>query len=215
MEFLMHSALGASEAMAGPAARRRRRSVAGRWARVSISLCLSFSSLVGNLHSQTQNNLLEYQVKAAFLLNFIKFVEWPATAFPSPDTPITICVVGVDPFGPILDRMVEGESVNSRAVRTRRSVPEANPQGCHVAFVSRYERRGMAQIASHLGSSSVLTVSELPGFTALGGMIEFVMEEEKIGFYINAAMAEAAGLKLSSRLLRAAREVRGSGGIRQ
>jgi hypothetical protein len=73
----------------------------------------------------------------------------------------------------------------------------------------------MAQIASHLGSSSVLTVSELPGFTALGGMIEFVMEEEKIGFYINAAMAEAAGLKLSSRLLRAAREVRGSGGIRQ
>ena len=168
----------------------------------------------GNLHAQTHDNALEYEAKAAFLLNFAKFVEWPAVAFPAPDTPITICVLGVDPFGPILDRMVEGQSVNNRAVRARRSVPEANPRGCHIAFISRYERQGMAQIVSALGSSSVLTVSELPGFTAVGGMIEFVIEEEQVGFYVNAARAEAAGLKLSSRLLRVAKEVRGSGGIR-
>ena len=204
-----------ADALTGPLAGRGRRRVVARpvsaW--VSYLLWLSVSSLVGNLHSQAQDNLLEYQAKAEFLLNFAKFVEWPATAFPAPDTPITICILGVDPFGPILDRMVEGQSVNSRAVKTRRTVPEANPRGCHIAFISRYERQGMAEIASALGSS-VLTVSELPGFTTMGGMIEFVSEEEQVGFYVNAARAEAAGLKLSSRLLRVAKGVRGSGGTR-
>jgi hypothetical protein len=152
---------------------------------------------------------LEYQVKAAYLLNFTKFVEWPATAFSAPDTPITICVLGEDPFGPALDRIVEGESVNGRAVRARRSVPEANPQGCHVVFISRSERTAIAQIVSDLRGSRVLTVSEVPGFAGAGGMIDFIIEEGKVRFYINAAAAQAAGLTLSSRLLRVASAIRG------
>ncbi|MBI3935276.1 MAG: YfiR family protein [Acidobacteria bacterium] len=148
-------------------------------------------------------------MKAAFLLNFTKFVEWPSAAFPAPDTPITICVLGEDPFGPILDRTVAGESVNGRAVRARRSVPEANPQGCHVAFISRSERGNIAQINSDLRGSRALTVSEVPGFADAGGMIEFVIEGGKVRFYINAAAAEAAGLKLSSRLLRVATAIKG------
>jgi len=142
-------------------------------------------------------------------MNFTKFVEWPASSFSAPDAPITICILGDDPFGPALDRMVESENVNGRPIGTRRSVPEADPQGCHVMFISRSERTGMEQIVSRLRNSSVLTVSEVPGFVDAGGMIEFVIEEGKVRFHINVAAAQAAGLTLSARLVRVATSVRG------
>jgi len=177
---------------------------------VALVLLLAGLGFAPQLHAQAQPTAsLEYQVKAAFLLNFTKFVEWPAAAFPASNTPITICVLGADPFGPTLDRIVEGENVSGRAIRVRRSVPEANPQGCHVAFISRSERTGIAQIVSSLRGSNVLTVSELPGFADAGGMIEFILEEGKVRFYINSAAGQAAGLTLSSRLLRVARAIRG------
>jgi hypothetical protein len=152
---------------------------------------------------------LEYQVKAAYLMNFTKFVEWPAAAFSAADAPIVICVLGDDPFGPTLDRMVEGQNVNGRPIQTRRSVPEANPQGCHVTFVSRSERSGIAQIVSTLRNSSVLTVSDVPDFADAGGMIEFVIEDGNVRFHINPAAARAAGLTVSSRLLSVASSIRG------
>ena len=175
----------------------------------ALFLLLTALCLPSPLRAQQSAASLEYQVKAAYLMNFPKFVEWPASAFFAPDSPITICVLGNDPFGPALDRMVENERVNGRGIRVRRSVPEANPQGCHVAFISRSEREGMAQVNSRLRMSSVLTVSEVPGFADAGGMIEFVIEDGKVRFYINAAAAQSAGLTVSSRLLRVASAIRG------
>ena len=176
-----------------------------------MALCLAGLCLAPALPAQAQNaRSLESQVKAAFLLNFTKFVEWPPAAFSAPDSPIRICVTGEDPFGPTLDRTLEGESVKNRRVEAARLSPESNLRNCHVLFISRSERESNAQIISDLRGSSVLTVSEAPGFADRGGMIEFVIEEGKVRFYINAAVAEAAGLKLSSRLLRVASAVNGA-----
>lgn len=162
------------------------------------------------LHAQGPSAAsLEYQVKAAFLLNFSRYVEWPAATFPSPDAPITICILGQDPFGPILDQLVQGERANNRPIRVQRSVPEASPQGCHIAFIGLSERTAIAEDISGLRGSRVLTVSEVPGFADAGGMIEFILVEGKVRFYINSAAAQAAGLTLSSRLLRVATQIRG------
>jgi len=161
------------------------------------------------LQAQTARSL-EYQVKAAFLLNFTKFVEWPVSAFADAGSPVRICVTGEDPFGPTLDRTLEGESVNGRRVEAARLSPDGNLRNCHVLFISRSERESIPQIISDLRGSNVLTVSEAPGFADRGGVIEFVIEEGKVRFYINASAAEAAGLKLSSRLLRVASAVKGA-----
>lgn len=220
MEVLTHSAVGTSTAygahgaygMTGPVLRRGRRRAIARWAPawLALSLWLSLLPVASELNAQAPDNLLEYQVKAAFLLNFAKFVEWPAAAFRAFDAPVTICVAGDDPFGAILDRTVEGELVNNRAVKAQRLLPDGDLRSCHILFISRSERERFAEIVSRLRGSSVLTVSELPGFVDAGGMIEFIVEEGKARFYINAATAAAGGLRLSSRLLRVAKEVRGS-----
>jgi len=178
----------------------------------ALSLWLAVCPVVCELYAQTQASPLEYQVKAAFLLNFTKFVEWPPDAFPDATSPINICVIGEDPFGTILDRTIEGEKVKRHGVTARRLLADWDLRSCHILFISRSERERFAQIVSRLRSSSVLTVSELPGFADAGGMIEFLIEEGKARFYINAATAEAAGLKLSSRLLRVAKEARDSRG---
>jgi hypothetical protein len=176
---------------------------------VAVCLFLSSCFLVSDLHAQTPAHSLEYRVKAAFLLNFTKFVEWPEAAFRSADAPITICIVGEDPFGDVLDRTLAGETVNGHAIRAERPASEGDLRVCHILFVGRSERERFPQIVSRLEGSSTLTVSELPAFSEEGGMIEFVVEEGKARFYINAATTEAAGLKLSSRLLRVAKEIKG------
>jgi hypothetical protein len=149
-------------------------------------------------------SILEYRVKAAYLLNFTRFAEWPSAAFPAHDTAITICVIGEDPFGAILDRTIAGETVGGRALRVQRVVPEGNLRICHVAFISLSERDAFARILASLRGSPVLTVSEMPGFSQDGGMIEFILQEGNVRFHIQAAAAQAAGLTLSSRLLRVA-----------
>ena len=160
-----------------------------------VSLCL-----VGvPLFAQT----LEYQVKAAFLLNFTKFVEWPATAFPSRDSSLNICVLGEDPFGRVLDKTAEGEVVSGHLVKVNRMSDLAAAKQCHVLFVSKSERERMPRIMVEVRSLPVLTVSELPGC-----IIQFVIEQRKVRFYINAKAAEAAGLRVSSRLLKVAKEVK-------
>ena len=214
MELLRHRAASISKAdtIAGPTLRRARRRAIARFVPTWLTLLLWLAAFppARELHAQTQVGSVEYQVKAAFLLNFTKFVEWPAAAFPAPDAPITICVIGEDPFGAILDRTIEGERVNRHGVSARRLLAAGDPRSCHILFISQSEQERFAQIVSRLRGSSVLTVSELPGFADTGGMIEFLIEEGKARFYINAATTEGAGLKLSSRLLRVAKEVKGS-----
>lgn len=210
MEVLTHCTSGISKAMAGPPLQRGRWSVIARLIPVCLALLLWLAAcpFVNKLAAQTQDSSVEYQVKAAYLLNFTKFVEWPAGAFAAADAPITICVIGQDQFGAILDRTIEGESVNKHGVRVQRLLPDDNLRSCQVAFICRSERERFAKILSGLRGSKVLTVSDLPGFADAGGMIEFFLEAGKIRFYVNAVTAHAAGLELSSRLLRVAKEVK-------
>jgi YfiR/HmsC-like len=152
---------------------------------------------------------LEYQVKAAFLFNFTKFVEWPSEAFKTPGDPLTVCVVGDDPFGDNLDAAVQGETVNGRrlkVVRTR-TLAELRTTDCHLVFVARSGRQRQQEILAALAGTGILTVGDETGFLTDGGVIRFVLDDNRVRFEINLAAAEASRLKLSSKLLRLARRV--------
>jgi len=142
---------------------------------------------------------LEYQVKAVFLLNFTKFIEWPAADFEAPDSPVTICILGEDPFGTAIDQVVSGEVVNGRKVAVQRISRAPAPKSCQVLFSA-------AKLLPDLGPG-VLTVGEGETFMRAGGMIGFVIDNRRVRFDVNQAAAERAGLKISSKLLNVAREV--------
>jgi hypothetical protein len=148
----------------------------------------------------------EYQVKAAYLANFAKFVEWPPGAV-TDDKPIPICVLGQDPFGPVLDAALSGESVDRHPLVARRISAMSDVDGCRIVFVSSNETMAGAVVAA-AERASVLTVSDMPGFLKQGGMIEFVLDANRVRFEINLAAARTAGLNLSSELLRVAMAVR-------
>jgi hypothetical protein len=149
---------------------------------------------------------LEYEVKAAFLLNFIKFIDWPASAFANSGSPVAICILGNDPFGHALDQVVEGETVNGRKVALQRIKRAPPAKSCQVLFIAKSEKDTLKTILPGLGPG-VLTVGEEDSFLRAGGMIAFVIENRRVRFDINQAAAEAAALKLSSKLLSVARAV--------
>jgi hypothetical protein len=171
----------------------------GVWIRVAIGLGLVLPFCRAAAES------LEYQVKAAFLLNFTKFVEWPTTAFEASDSPIAICILGDDPFGSALDRMVAGEMVSGRDVAVQRITRTPPPKSCQVLFVEKTEK-DFAKSLADLGRG-ILTVGEGESFMRSGGMIAFIIENRRVRFDIHQAAAENAGLKLSSKLLSVARTV--------
>jgi YfiR/HmsC-like len=157
----------------------------------------------------------EYQVKAVFVFNFSRFVEWPPQAFSAPDQPFAICILGNDPFGPRLDEAVRGEQINQHPllIRRLRSVREAD--NCQILYIDRSEAGELHQILSALDHRSTLTVSELSDAAERGGMIQFMTENNRIRLRINVESARAAGLTISSKLLRPADIVATSdGGVR-
>jgi hypothetical protein len=153
--------------------------------------------------TSTGHSVSEYEVKAGFLLNFLRFVEWPPPPAGQPKEPFSLCIIGDDPFRDILDRMVQGETVNGRAVEIRRLQRWQAP--CHLLFVSASER----DVFRILGQSGegVLTVGEASGFLRDGGMISFVVDDRRVRFDINLKAASAASVKISSRLLSVARTI--------
>ncbi len=146
----------------------------------------------------------EYQVKAAFLFNFAKFVEWPDKAFANAKSPIYIGVLGDDPFGGTLDQIVEGETVQERKLIIKRSRQVEDLKGCHLLFISKSEKARIAQILTAVDDASVVTVSEVEGFARRGGVINFFIADDKVRFEVNADTARHKGLKISSQLLRVA-----------
>lgn len=144
------------------------------------------------------------QVEAVFLFYFSQFVDWPPGAFAGSSSPIVIGVLGNDPFGGALDQAVAGERVNGRPIVVRRLKSIAEASGCHILYISSSEASRLPQILGALKGRNVLTVSDLDNFVASGGMIRFVLIDEHVRLRINVAAAQAAGLTLSSKLLRAA-----------
>lgn len=147
----------------------------------------------------------EYDVKAAFLFNFAKFVDWPPEAFPDPNS-LKVCVLGDDPFGGSL-QTVTGEQVGSRKLTVMRTGSLAKPAGCQILFISRSEREHVSQILAAVKGSPVLTVGDTKGFADDGVIINFVLEGSKVRFEINTDSADRAKLKISSKLLQLAKRI--------
>ena len=143
----------------------------------------------------------EYQVKAAFLFNFTKFVEWPPNAFGDSNTPLVIGVLGQDPFGSYLNETVQGESVNSRKLQVERYRSVSEIKRCHVLFISRSESDRLNQIIATLKYRGILTVTDSDAVDT-GVIIRFVNEGGRIRFRIDSSAAKAAKLSISSKLLR-------------
>ena len=144
------------------------------------------------------------QVEAVFLFYFSQFVDWPSGAFADERSPIVIGVLGNDPFDGSLDQAVAGERVNGRPIVVRRLTNIADATGCQILYISASEGAQLPQILSTLKGRNVLTVSDLGNFMQSGGMIRFELIDQRVRLRINPQAAQAAGLKLSSKLLRAA-----------
>jgi hypothetical protein len=149
----------------------------------------------------------EYELKAAFVYNFARFVEWPAQAFKEPGDPIKVCILGENPFGRSLDNTLQGKAVASRAFVVEQISDPRRAIGCHILFVSVSERKRVRAILDVI-TSGVLTVGDMDGFAAQGGVVNFKLEDGKIRFEINAAAAGQQGLRVSSKLLSVAKIVR-------
>lgn len=165
-------------------------------------LGLSLSLLLTVVSGRAQDSRpSEYQLKAAFLFNFAKFVEWPSDAFVEATSPFIIGTLGGNPFGGDLERTIRDKKINNRVIifKEFRTLTEAT--NCHILFINASERPRLPEIVAGLRRTSVLTVSEMEGFTGSGGMINFVQEHNKIRFQINDEAAKAANLRISSKLL--------------
>jgi len=169
-----------------------------------IVLQVALFSLVAVAQAQSAT---EYQVKAAFLFNFAKFVEWPADAFPSPDAPLQVCVMGHDPFGRDFEQIIVDKAVNGHRIEVAHPDGLPRARACHILFVASSEKSRIRQILQGLNGASVLTVADSDGLAALGGIINFVLDEGRVRFEINLKAAELAHLKLSARLLTVAKAV--------
>jgi hypothetical protein len=143
----------------------------------------------------------EYEVKAVYLFNFARFVEWPNSANSGP---LVVGILGNDPFGGVLDNVVKGETINRRSLVVARYRRVEEIRSCHILFISSSETAKYDEIFSKLQGRSILTVGDSDSFARRGGIIRFLTEEKRIRLRVNLAAARAAQLTISSKLLRQA-----------
>jgi hypothetical protein len=149
----------------------------------------------------------EYEVKAAFIYNFAKYVRWPEASTSETGKPFVIGVIGRDPFGQVLDDAVRGQSLQGRAVSVKRFGKLDEVGDCDLLFISSSEKSNLQRILEVLHKAPVLTIGDMDRFADRGGMINLTTEEKRVRFEINVEAAERAGLKPGSQLLRLARIV--------
>lgn len=187
---------------------RRRRFIIRKFvARLMAGVLCGLLSGATGARSQTELPS-EYEVKAAFLYNFAKFVEWPADAFLNPNEPIRLCVLGEDPFGRVLDHAVQSKSINGRTLTILRSRQVRELRACHIIFIGASEKNRLPEIFAALRGSSALSVGDTEQFVQSGGAIQFTLQDNRVRLTINLAAAERAHVKISAKLLSLARVVR-------
>jgi YfiR/HmsC-like len=172
-----------------------------------LRLILAISLTSGTINVRAEQ-LDEYHVKAAFLYNFAKFVDWPAEAFPTPGQPFAICVFGEDPFGRSLDDVITGRAIDGRLVIVRRISDARQTGGCQILFVTSKARKSVVSIFAASKHPGVLTVGETGNSTSEGLIINFTLEGGKVRFEINLVAATEEKLRFNSRLLNLATVVR-------
>ncbi len=153
----------------------------------------------------------EGDVKAAFVLNFMKFVEWPASAFRSPEAPIVLSVLGDDPTAASISSL-DGKKVSGRRVVVRKVPGLSEMEKCHVLFVGASEKAELAPVLGAVQRWPVLTVADFEGFAGRGGTIGFIRQDNRVGFEINEESARKAGLKVNAKLFYLGKSLRGREG---
>jgi hypothetical protein len=152
----------------------------------------------------------EYQVKAAFLFNFLKFVEWPEDIAPNLHEKWVIGFIGDSPIGGELAQLIEGKSVLGRELQVKRFQASDNLRACNILFISESEKKHLLPILAELCGSTVLTVADMDKFVGSGGMVQFVVEDARVRLDIDVAATSHARLKISSKLLSLARVTAGA-----
>ena len=176
---------------------------------VIISL-VSAMALRSHAEGLESSDSSEYLIKAGFIYNFAKLVEWPTTAFAQAESPIVIGILGDDPFGATLDRIVADKKINGRgfAVKRLKWTKELKDlRDCNILFVSSSEKEHMDGVVDAIKWLPILTIGDVPGFARRGGIMNFTLEDNKIRFEVNVEAAKRADLTISSRLLTLARIV--------
>ncbi len=175
--------------------------------RSRATLMLWLGLLLTGGHSRAQDAPpTESQVKAAFLFNFAKFVEWPANTYANASVPLCIGVLGENPIGTDLEKFVRDKTLNRRSITVKECRTLDDAKHCQVLLISSSEKRPLPEIFDGLGGTNVLTVGETEGFIKSGGMINLFREGNKFRFEINDKTAKKAGLKIDSRLLELGRK---------
>jgi YfiR/HmsC-like len=177
---------------------------------------LAFFAVLVSLHllgggprsgAQTAND--EYRVKAAFIFHFAQLVDWPPDGQTGAENSLLLCTLGEDPFQGTLEDTVAGKAVGNRVIRIRHLREPQDMQACQILFLGRGESKRIPMLVADLHNAPILTVGETAGFLDAGGMIRFLLEENKVRFDINLDAAESARLKIGSRLLILAEHVVG------
>ncbi|HTV01824.1 MAG TPA: YfiR family protein [Luteitalea sp.] len=189
----------------GGSGQPRARRVLGR---AAVSLALALSLLCQSARASAATALDEYAVKAAFIYQFIQFVEWPSEVFADPAANIVVGIVGDDPFDEHLRRTTEGRTAQGRRIVVRTVRHGDQLRQCHLLFVSASEEARIPDLLRTLGTANVFTVGDTPGFAQAGGTLNFVMEAARVKFEVNIVAAERARIRISSKLLHVARIVR-------
>jgi len=172
--------------------------------RLLAGLLGSLLALWTGFASGADESSREYQIKAAFLYHFAKFVEWPARALPGPSDALSLCILGRDPFGPLLDETLAGKTIQGRplAITRHETLPPA--QTCHMLFISASKQHLLEKKLAALAGAPVLTIGDTEQFASRGGMIELYLDDNTVRFKINRRAAKDAGLTISSHLLKLA-----------
>ena len=156
-----------------------------------------------------QSNDEEYRVKAAFLFHFAQLVDWPAEPASGTDNSLSLCTLGEDPFQGTLEGTVAGKAIGNRTIRVRHLLSPEDLQVCQIVFLGKAQSKRIPSLVADLHNAPILTVGETAGFLDEGGMICFLLEENKVRFEINLNAADSANLKIGSRLLILAQRVVG------
>jgi hypothetical protein len=153
----------------------------------------------------------EYRVKAAFIFHFAQLVDWPPEKPTGTDNSLVLCTLGDDPFQGLLEGTVAGKAIGNRILRIRHLGEPQDMQTCQIVFLGRAQSKRIPVLVATLHNAPVLTVGETAGFLDAGGMIDFLLEDNKVRFEVNLDAAESADLKIGSRLLVLAQRVVGEG----
>lgn len=176
----------------------RSRPIVGTTALVWWS-CLLFCAILGSARAEPAVSK-EYQLKAAFIYNFTKFVEWPEHSFANAESPIVIGILRGNPFNGELRKAVSGRKVNGRSIVVTQVTSTATARQVHILFVGAALDSRLKDFTGVLDGSTVLTVGESPAFARYGGMITFTLRGDSLRFVVNIDSAKKAGLKISSQL---------------